>query len=81
MTLHCQIKHTEEICNDRVWRRPGGAITAGGGGEMARDTQTGVFDSCLAALPLQKPKTEQILTECASVDGHRHHALSKLKSV
>jgi len=49
---------------------------------MARDTQTGVFDSCLAAaLPLQKPKTEQILTECASVDGHCHHALSKLEFV
>ena len=47
---------------------------------MARDTQTGVFDSCLAALPLQKPKTEQILTECASVDGHCRRALGNLSS-
>lgn len=44
---------------------------------MARDTQTGVFDSCLAALPLQKPKTEQIPTESASGDGQCHHAFGK----
>jgi hypothetical protein len=46
---------------------------------MARDTQTGVFDSCLAALPLQKPKTKQILAECASAYGQYHHAFSTPK--
>lgn len=43
---------------------------------MARDIQTGVFDSCLAALPMQKPKTEQIPAECASADEQCHHAFS-----
>lgn len=37
---------------------------------MARDTQTGVFDSCLAALPLQKQKTEQIPTDVHLVVGN-----------
>jgi hypothetical protein len=54
-------------------------MSAGGGGEMARDTQTGVFDSCLAALPMQKPKTEQIPAECASADEQCHHAFSTSK--
>jgi len=31
-----------------------------------------VFSSCLAAFPLQKPKTEQTPVECASGDGQCH---------